>query len=684
MTLFAVMFRFFGWVVILLQAATALGGETPLKLGPHRDVEVRVLPETVLALKLGEGHPHFWTDIVPPSYQVDKQTVLALEYFAPLGLESLVLRYRVASGEMAVAEILPVPLAETWQPLVFDLGQLEVKPAASHPEMRFHFAINGAVGTEVQLRRIRLREANAEEERLAVNRKKIMSERAAQAAAILADLRMKADATVETVHVGAKEITLVGQATRQVKLVGIPPEMVSFQADKEAVVADVTPDARGAFKLTVTRVAEGTKRDRALWRWRLLGQDGQWASRAMWPTACGPAVGRKLPKLQAPHPKGIGMPPVRNADHDIFRLGVRHATMNVVLQALIREDKAPGWTPWTFEGRTYYLNETQLEGHDITLRLMADQDIIVSAILLVGNGRGADGKPVMSLTHPEAEVRGIYSIPNLTAEDPVQFYRAALHLMAERWTREDGSCGRVSNWIMHNEIDQGATWTNMGAQPLARYLETYMRSARLMHHTARLFDPHARVFISLTHHWAKKSSGSGTYIVRDVLELFAEMARAEGDFEWGVAYHPYPRDLRNPDTWKDAELTQDFETPYITPKNIEVLPAFLEQPHFLFGEKSRGILLSEQGFNTPTLSLEDQRRQVAGLIYMFRKLQPLKTIEAYHLHRYHDMPIQEGGLRLGIVTETGEHKLGWEAYQAIGTEKEAAFAKMADEVIKTD
>jgi hypothetical protein len=239
----------------------------------------------------------------------------------------------------------------------------------------------------------------------------------------------------------------------------------------------------------------------------------------------------------------------------------------------------------------------------------------------------------------------------------------------------------VSNWILHNEIDQAATWTNMGAQPLARYLETYARSARLTHHTARLFDPHARVFVSLTHHWAKKSSGSGTYIVRDLLELFAEMARAEGDFEWGVAYHPYPRDLRNPDAWKDEGLTDDFDTPYITPKNIAVLPAFLDQPRFHFQGKPRGILLSEQGFNTPTLSEADQRRQVAGLIYMFRQIRPLKTIEAFHLHRYHDMPEQEGGLRLGIITETGAHKLGWDAYQAIGTDREAEFERIADEVM---
>ena len=222
----------------------------------------------------------------------------------------------------------------------------------------------------------------------------------------------------------------------------------------------------------------------------------------------------------------------------------------------------------------------------------------------------------------------------------------------------------------------------MGNQPLARYLETYMRSARLVYHTMRLRDPFSRVFVSLTHHWNVTSSSTGTYQVRELVDLFTEMSSAEGDFEWGVAYHPYPQDLRNPDTWNDPGVTGNFDTPYITPKNLEVLPAYLAQKRFLYhGEKERAILFSEQGFNTPTLSEEDQRRQVAGLVYTFRKLKTMPTVEAWHLHRYQDMPDGEGGLRLGIIDEHGNRKLGWGAYAAIGTEKEAPFAVMADELM---
>lgn len=360
-------------------------------------------------------------------------------------------------------------------------------------------------------------------------------------------------------------------------------------------------------------------------------------------------------------------------DHVLFELGIRHATINLVLSPMISASPKPGFTPFTVDGRGWFANEPFLKGLETTVRHLTAKEVLVSGILLVPNQAG---KP---MTHPEAEPRGIYAMPNLAEAEGAAHYRAAIHLLAERFTRPD--C-RIINWILHNEIDQAGVWTNMGDQPLARYLESYLRSTRLVYHTMRLRDPHARTFISLTHHWTKPSFGSGAYTVRPLLDLFAEMAEGEGDFEWGVAYHPYPQDLRNPDTWNDRDVTTDFETPYITPKNLEVLPAYLAQPRFLYqGKTPRAILFSEQGFNTPTLSAEDQRRQVAGLIHTFRKLPQLPTVEAWHLHRYQDMPDGEGGLRLGILDERGNRKLGWHAYAAIGTEREGEFAKVADEVM---
>ena len=655
--------------------------EIRLGFGPHRDMVVERIADGAVLVTLQSGHPHFWTTVVPKTYDPKRHSVVAFDYFVPSGLQSVVLRYRVADGSMAVASSAHAGVAESWQPMAFDLSRLEVQPASDHPEMRFHFVLNGIDGTKVQLRNLRIRQPNAEEIRLAADGDRVRQMRREEADAIVSDLHRDYPCRIDSVIIGPKTITLKGQCDQAARVIAVEPHDRSFDAPRGNTELKIDSQPQSSFSVEVARFQGEV--DRTTWRWRLADMNGNWISPASWPTEYEPTIARKLTPLTSTNVKGIGgVPRINHDDHQIFELGVSHATVNVVIHALIRTAPTAGWDAWQFEGATYFINTPQLKSLDATLRHLANNKIIVSAILLVGNGRDSSGNPHNLLTHPEAEVRGIYSIPNLTQQESTQYYRAAISLMAERWSREDGSHGRISNWIMHNEVDQAGTWTNMGEQPLVRYLETYLRSARLMHHISRLYDPHSRVFISLTHHWTKQSSGTGTYVVRDMLQRFAEMARAEGDFPWGVAYHPYPLDLRNPDTWNDTGVTNDFDTPYITPKNIEVLPAFLNQPTFHYDGKVRGILLSEQGFNSPTLSEFDQSRQAAGLVYMFRKLRNLDHIEAYHLHRYQDMPDAEGGLRLGVITETGERKIAWDVYQAIGTPKESEFDEMVERVIQ--
>lgn len=670
-----------------LSSLTAAAEPIPLTWGPHKDLTAKPAPGGAIEITLQSGHPHFWTGIVPPAFDPDQHRIFELDYFAPSGIQKATLRFRIADGSMVVAGSQPMPLSETWQPWTFDLSTIKTRPAAGHPEMRFHLALEGKPGTVLQVRGFRLRESNPEERRLQDQRESLLRSREADAAAILASLDTAWPATLETVHIDRGEITLTGRTpAKDARLHSLPPELPSHAAQPDAVTSHpLETDAEGRFRLVLPRIDPATQRDRALHRWR-LSSAGSWISAARWPTTTGAALGGSLPRLSAPHPKGLGgIPHLAGDDHEIFDLGIHHATVNIVLNALIRDTPAPGFAPWPCDGITYHVNEAALRAKDATLSRLSRKNIIVSAILLIGNHRHPNGTPHSLLTHPEAQARGIYAMPNLTSEPATRLYAAAIRLLAERYDGSAPDRGRISNWILHNEIDQAGTWTNMGDQPLPRYLDTYLRSARIVHHTARLFDRHARVFVSLTHHWTQQSHGTGTYVVRDLIDLFARMARAEGDFEWGLAYHPYPRDLRNPDTWNDADLTTTFDTKYITPKNLEVLPAYLQQESLLFEGKARGILLSEQGFNSPTLSETDQRRQAAGLVYVFRKLKSLPGIEAYHLHRYQDMPEGEGGLRLGLITETGARKLAWDAYRAIGTNspEEKTFEALADEVISS-
>lgn len=656
-----------------LVACPLRGGEdVPLSLGPRRDVAASVSKAGVVEISVDGTVPHFWTAPVDPSFDPGRHTVFAFEYFSPSGVEALHLRYRQSDGSMVYAGSAPLPVAETWQPFALDFSEVLPRAPKGDPQFRFHVALPARPASSLRIRNWRVREPSPAERAARAQREEIRSRREADAEALLSHLRAALPGEIREVVVSGAAVRVAGRAKTPLDLRELALHEASHAA---AALPALATGLKGGFSLDLPRFAEDG-RDRALSRWRLDRGDGTPGSRARWFDATAPGVAADLPKLVAPHQKGLGgIPPLTDPDHEIFELGIRHATVNIVMPPLLSPTARAGFSPFEVDGREWHANEAALGRLEKTVRILNEREVVVSGILLVPN------RPDHPMTHPEAEARGIYSIPNLAEPEGAAHYRAAFALLADRFSRPGR---RIANWIVHNEIDQAGVWTNMGEQPLARYLETYLRSARIVHHGARLRDPHARAFVSLTHHWTKPSIGAGAYTVRDLLELFAEMARAEGDFDWGVAYHPYPRDLRNPDAWKDTEATPDFDTPYITPKNLEVLPRYLAQPRFLRRDGGeRAILFSEQGFNTPTLDEADQRRQVAGLVYTFRKLPSIPTLEAWHLHRYQDMPEQEGGLRLGILDEHGGRKLGWRAYAAIGGEGAEEFERIADEVMES-
>jgi hypothetical protein len=172
-----------------------------------------------------------------------------------------------------------------------------------------------------------------------------------------------------------------------------------------------------------------------------------------------------------------------------------------------------------------------------------------------------------------------------------------------------------------------------------------------------------------------------------MLERLVSHSKREGDFEWGIAYHPYPESLFEPATWRDRRAVWDFDTELITPKNIEVLDAYLHRPEMLYqGKALRRVLLSEQGFHTRNDGVEAQRLQAAALVYIWHKIRPLESIEAFHNHRWQDHP-GEGGLMVGLRTlpspgkPFGERKFAWEVYAALDTPQEAEITAFAKEIL---
>ncbi|MBL9154478.1 MAG: hypothetical protein JNK37_18450 [Verrucomicrobiales bacterium] len=398
-----------------------------------------------------------------------------------------------------------------------------------------------------------------------------------------------------------------------------------------------------------------------------------------------------LPPVTARTKKGLaGIHPDPALFPDLVELGIGHLTHNITLGSLLREKAGPDTLSHDYAGRTYHFAKAGVATIDRVTSFAHQHGIVVSAIILVPNLPDRQSWAGRVLTHPEAHPSGIYSLANVATFEGITHYAAAMRFLAERYSRPDSPLGRIAHWIIHNEVDSGWVWTNAGHQPAAVYLDDYAKSMRIAYQAVRSYDPLGKVHISLTHNWTRSHLPKDPrfFPSRHLLGLLNRLSRLEGDFEWGLAFHPYPQSLFHPRTWEDVGARNDPDSPYITFRNIEVLDRWMQQPAYRYqGKTVRTILLSEQGFHTPDTSETSQATQAAALAYAWKKIAPIASIEAFHYHRWIDHE-REGGLNLGLwtvkpgtITLPLAKKKSWEVFRALDTPGEAAAVEFAKPII---
>jgi hypothetical protein len=471
-------------------------------------------------------------------------------------------------------------------------------------------------------------------------------------------------------------------ATGECFLADIPMDVLVDDPNAWQTLVEVKPGGDGSFVIDIPRhrQRDGRDYDRLTSRWQLVRKTGEGiaalshARYAEWVECRAP----DLPAARPANKKGLGGWHHGRIPDELTTLGISAVTVNVLIHTLVALAPEPGTVPFQWQGRTYHARGKALAGYDATFLEDQKHGVMVSAILLVANPARSAEPVIRMLGHPDAVKEGTYAMPNVTSPEGISLYGAILDLMAGRWSRADGKYGRVHHWIMHNEVDAGWVWTNAGDKADIVYMDLYQRSMRLMDLVARRYDPNSRPFITLTHHWAQ-SGEARWYGSKRLIDLLLRFTTAEGDFPWALAYHPYPQSLLNPRTWEDGQATFDFNTKKITPKNLEVLDAYMKQPALLHRGKVRPVHLSENGFNSKDYSPKQLEDQAAGMALAWKKIAALSSVESWQYHNWIDNRA-EGGLRIGLrkfPDEPGDplgKKPIWHLYQALGTPREDTVA----------
>lgn len=417
----------------------------------------------------------------------------------------------------------------------------------------------------------------------------------------------------------------------------------------------------GGFTVTVDRIVpnrEGIRYDKVFSKWAVVKVDGDRQTLDSHARYADDVVPKKSPEaVPLRNKKGFGAGDTDLYFSDCKEMNVGSITMNVVLNDYIKGEGSG----YSYGGQNYSLGAFK-DYVDRVTRRAGEMDLVVSAIILCQTN---------SIFKDPENKGGNYTMPNLTTAKAFNLYAAALEHMASTHCTPGN---RISHWIMHNEVDFANEWTNMGDQPMMRYLDRYIKSMRICYNIARQYDQNASVLGSYTHCW---TVADGNYAPKKMLEATVAYSEAEGDFRWGVAYHPYPQDLTKPSFWvNDTQATYSLNSKYVTFKNLEVIDAWIRQKeNFYKGKTKRVLFLSEQGTNSPSYSESDLALQAAGGAWAWKKVSKLDGIDAIQWHNWADNKA-EGGLRIGLRTfaegsvSNLTSKPVWYVWKAAGTAEE--------------
>lgn len=642
-------------------------------------VNLTLHEDSTCTIETTDGDPWATTGVFAEDVP-EECNVLEFEYQTTLGMSNLELFFMDVKTGIDPAHSMSagqVPASEEWASFSVRLKEYRknFNWGKKGDNLRMDFGTDP--NNTIQMRNIRLRVMNDEEKKEEEEEKNEALNKEKYEQGIKDYLSKEYACHITDVTVGETSVTIQGDYTGEGTffLGEIPPFVDMFKTEK---IEFKIPLSENSFSIQLDRyVTVGDfKYDRLLSKWAVFKEGAdvdELVSHARYANVDAIHAKQSVEAVPLKSKKGLGgLINHGLLTHDLDELGISSATINIPISNFMHLSEQPGDIPYTYGGKTYYFNEQYLiSSFDVVLQQTSQRGISVAGILLIA----PSGDAGELLKHPDYNGVAPYTMPNMTTVESTQCYAAALDFLAQRYSDPDM---RIAHWIIHNEVDGGIHWTNVGDKPIATFMDTYLRSMRMCYNIVHQYDQHSEVFISFSHGW-NIAAGGGWYKVKDMLDLMNQFSKAEGDFFWSLACHSYPAQLGNPCTWDDAQATFSMDTEYVTLKNLEVLDKWvgISQNQYK-GNIRRSVWLSEAGTCSPSYEDKDLQDQAAGFAYGWKKINALDGINGIQWHSWFDH--LGDGVPLGLRKYSdeeykGEAKPVWTTYQKAGTDEEDDYFK---------
>ncbi|WP_200979895.1 DUF5722 domain-containing protein [Echinicola sp. 20G] len=652
-----------------------------LDLKKTNDLVVSEIDQNTYDIETTGSDPYIFSHPLPKDLGKGHNMV-SFEYFCPSGMDFFELYFYPLTEKRSPVMVRDIGSSEGWVEFTIDITEARKSWGKSGDILRIDFG--GSPGLNIQIRSLKVRTQTRREKELHARKETVKKQELQYEKRLQSYLSNDFASKISSVSIEKNTVNIKGVLDKsgiEYVLAEVPVYSDATQTNELEVIQELNLDNEGIFNISMDRFIErnGFTYDRLLSKWIILKKIENCyvtASHARHPDSISSQYNYEFEPPRTI--KGIGGYSADRAapTTDLDDLDISSATINIWVNKFYKSSPAPHHIEHNYLGKTYYFDKNILAGYDRSFLEAAKRNIEVSAIILVDKASDSPDKRIGNiLQHPDCDPSGIYSMPNVTSPEGVQFYAAVIDFLADRYMRPDKKYGRIHHWIVHNEVDAGWVWTNAGDKSSLVFLDLYHKSMRIINNIAKSYIPHSKVFISLTHYW-NWTSNPHFYLSKELLEHLLRFSKREGDFDWGIAQHPYPESLREPKTWLDKKVSFNFDTPLITFKNIEVLNAWVQLPEALYqGKVKRLLYLSENGTNSPSYSQKDLHEQAAGLAYAMKKIKYLKGIDGFQYHNWQDHR-KEGGLRIGLRKFPDDEddpsgiKPVWHVYRAFGQSDE--------------
>lgn len=372
---------------------------------------------------------------------------------------------------------------------------------------------------------------------------------------------------------------------------------------------------------------------------------------------------------------------------DAMELGVKHTTINIAFHHLLGEG-----IEYQYDGKTYHFNKGVVAEYDRIVEYMSNRDLMVTAIILNGWN---DNTPQLFLPGVTKNSKAYYYSFNGSTAEGVETIKAIASFLAERYSGTQGR-GKISNWIIGNEINNNEIWNYAGEKDLNTYVREYMKAFRVFYTAIRSINSSDRLYFSTDFNWTDPEASQVRYGARDVIDAFGAVVKAGGDISWNLSYHPYPDPLVEPEFWNDGEngrAVDSVDTRILNFNNLHVLTDYLQRQELRSPDGSvRHVILSEQGFTSQSATRGNvEKIQAAAMAYAYYIADSNPYIDAIIMNRQVDnIDETKTSVALGLwrcdmstpgVVKATMRKPVWTVFRVIDRKDSLEYTEFAKEIL---